>query len=622
MAQDESATATTPAENVTAAGTTEENTLLLDETVSRGDCSRGPIITTGDRVRQRLAVCLFLHIVGVAIVTQVYPRVVLDHFHDDDGKASRFNGWLTLISSILQLIAIPTLCGASDVVGRRAILGGSLALTSMSTLALGLAPNSIVAVSASQLVSCVAGAILPVSQAVIVDLSTWGEAAGGGEVTHGLGLIGAAFGLAISVGPILGGSLSETHRAAACLLSSAMSLASMLSLTFYGWEETAPAGHGGGEGGTIEAAVDAASVNSAGEGGRGGGGEEGDWEWTSFLSKGSTWRIVNPFSVLKIFLENNLLTEMAGVLLCFCFSLNVFCVYYNYLDFRYHWSALDISFFFSTFGLTLALTSGVIIRFLVPRRLSMERGVMVGMFLQAASATSYGLAPRGWILYPVLLLTVLQYITEPCIQGLMATLVDADRQGSLQGAVQSLRILAAGVAGVGYGQIFSLGVSDGFEEAFGFLVPGLPLFCSAGFAVTGLVVAWFALRRLGGASKTQDNSLDEAEQGEVVGGGPNGTATTVLTTPLAVEGNGGLGNAGPAGRDALAAKAAAPADAGALVSAALRPNGVGHGEDAALDDLEPRGGLGDEEDVVESELSVPLLPRGSGVQNGTRQPSS
>lgn len=36
------------------------------------------------------------------------------------------------------------------------------------------------------------------------------------------------------------------------------------------------------------------------------------------------------------------------------------------------------------------------------------------------------------MLYPVVLATVLQYITEPCIQGVMATLVDADRQGSLQ----------------------------------------------------------------------------------------------------------------------------------------------------------------------------------------------
>lgn len=62
--------------------------------------------------------------------------------------------------------------------------------------------------------------------------------------------------------------------------------------------------------------------------------------------------------------------------------------------------------------------------------------------------------------------------------------------------MQSLRILAAGVAGVGYGQVFSLGVSDGFEETFGFLLPGLPLFCSAGFSLCGLVVSGLSLGKL------------------------------------------------------------------------------------------------------------------------------
>jgi len=55
--------------------------------------------------------------------------------------------------------------------------------------------------------------------------------------------------------------------------------------------------------------------------------------------------------------------------------------------------------------------------------------------------------------------------------------------------VQSLRILAAGIAAVGYGQIFSIGVSDGIKEAFGFFLPGLPLFCSAGFSLMGLGVS-------------------------------------------------------------------------------------------------------------------------------------
>lgn len=98
------------------------------------------------------------------------------------------------------------------------------------------------------------------------------------------------------MGPILGGSLSETHRGAACLLSSSMSLVALLSLTFYGWDETAPTG----DGDTAEAAAVAANINSGEGEGRG---EGGAGEWSSFCAKGSTWRIVNPFSVLKIFLE-------------------------------------------------------------------------------------------------------------------------------------------------------------------------------------------------------------------------------------------------------------------------------------------------------------------------------
>lgn len=54
--------------------------------------------------------------------------------------------------------------------------------------------------------------------------------------------------------------------------------------------------------------------------------------------------------------------------------------------------------------------------------------------------------------------------------------------------MQSLRILAGGIAAVGYGQVFSVGVSDGIKEAFGFFLPGLPLFCSAAFSLTGLGV--------------------------------------------------------------------------------------------------------------------------------------
>lgn len=120
-------------------------------------------------------------------------------------------------------------------------------------------------------------------------IHSWEKSAGGGEVTHGLGLIGAAFGLAISVGPVLGGSLSEEHRSTACILAASMSMVAVLSLLFYGWEETSPAVHH-----VEETAATTTTVNSRGGGVRN----------CSSTGSPSPWRIVNPFLVLKVFLDS------------------------------------------------------------------------------------------------------------------------------------------------------------------------------------------------------------------------------------------------------------------------------------------------------------------------------
>lgn len=117
--------------------------------------------------------------------------------------------------------------------------------------------------------------------------ASWTEEDGGGEVTHGLGLIGAAFGLAVSVGPILGGSLSELHRGTACVLCAAMSGLAILSLRFYGWKETAP-----------ERSVHRTSTGADESGGAAAGAGRKLYNWCS------AWRVVNPFTILKVFMES------------------------------------------------------------------------------------------------------------------------------------------------------------------------------------------------------------------------------------------------------------------------------------------------------------------------------
>lgn len=112
MALDEIATAPTQDESVTAGAVTEESTLLLDGTNTAVDDSgnSGTTITTGDRVRQRLAVCLFLHIVGVAIVTQVYPRVRIGV-----RVAAEVVGWVSFGSRYVVRAFTATLSATEDV---------------------------------------------------------------------------------------------------------------------------------------------------------------------------------------------------------------------------------------------------------------------------------------------------------------------------------------------------------------------------------------------------------------------------------------------------------------------------------------------------------------------------
>ena len=90
-------------------------------------------------------------------------------------------------------------------------------------------------------------------------------------------------------------------------------------------------------------------------------------------------------------------------------SLNVYSTAYNYFDFRFHWSPLDISYFFATFNASMAIAGGWAIRYIVPKRLSVENGVLFGFFLQVGWVdlrwAGLGWAGLGWAVSDVTLLT-------------------------------------------------------------------------------------------------------------------------------------------------------------------------------------------------------------------------
>ena len=111
--------------------------------------------------------------------------------------------WVFSIYVLFYLVGTPLLAKLSDRRGRRALFAGSLALFAAGSLCVAVAPSFRMLLAGRAIQGFGAGGIFPVASAVIAETVPV-ERRG-----RMLGLIGAVFGLAFLVGPLLGGLLLE-----------------------------------------------------------------------------------------------------------------------------------------------------------------------------------------------------------------------------------------------------------------------------------------------------------------------------------------------------------------------------------------------------------------------------
>src|SRR5919107_5664145 len=159
-----------------------------------------------------LFVTVFVDMVGYGIVIPLLPFYVQQY-----APGAVLIGVLGALYAAMQFFGGPFLGGLSDRVGRRPVLLLCLFGTSLAYLLLGLADKLPLLVAAVTLAGGASGT-LATAQAYIVDST---------EPAHrasGLGLIGAAFGLGLIVGPVLGGLLSLVSLGAPAFAASALAL--------------------------------------------------------------------------------------------------------------------------------------------------------------------------------------------------------------------------------------------------------------------------------------------------------------------------------------------------------------------------------------------------------------
>lgn len=164
-----------------------------------------------------LCATVLVDMIGFGIVLPLLP------FYAEELGASPFEVTLIIASfSALQLVAAPIWGRFSDRRGRRPLLIIGLFASALSYLLFALA-DSIWLLLLSRAAAGAAGGTISVAQAYVAD-STEGE-----ERARGLGLIGAASGLGIMLGPAIGGYFSRYGLGAPGYVAAALCLFNALT---------------------------------------------------------------------------------------------------------------------------------------------------------------------------------------------------------------------------------------------------------------------------------------------------------------------------------------------------------------------------------------------------------
>jgi DHA1 family tetracycline resistance protein-like MFS transporter len=159
-----------------------------------------------------LFLTVFIDLVGFGIVIPILP-LYAEHFHASPIAI----GWLTGIYSGMQIIFTPILGKLSDRFGRRPVLFVSIVGTAIGFWLMGMA-HSLTLLFAARILAGITGGNISIPQAYIADVTAPEKR------SRAMGLIGAAFGLGFTFGPLIGGLMSRISYSAPFYFSAGLAV--------------------------------------------------------------------------------------------------------------------------------------------------------------------------------------------------------------------------------------------------------------------------------------------------------------------------------------------------------------------------------------------------------------
>jgi len=358
---------------------------------------------------------VLVDMIGFGIVLPLLP------YYAESFGASPFEVTLLVASfSAMQFIAVPIWGRVSDRLGRRPFIVAGLFASAVSYLIFGLA-QSLAMLFISRIAAGAAGGTISVAQAYVADTT------GPRDRAHGMGMLGAASGLGILIGPAIGGYFSQFGYSVPGYIAAVLCAVNGIAAVFLLPE-------------SLKRSAQQTGVGSGERASRGPGRPQAATlhDWARSLAS-------FPFALLfgVYFLSIMSFTAMTSVLALFA-------------ERAHEMDALDMGIVFATAGGTTVVVRGMIVGWLA-RRFGERRIVQAGTLVLSASLLAIPLLPdRGLLFAAVPFWALATGLTFPSLASLVSQQTDTESQGAMLGGQQVIGGIARVLGPVWAGALFEL----------------------------------------------------------------------------------------------------------------------------------------------------------------------
>jgi len=303
---------------------------------------------------------------------------------------------LTVIYAAAQFIAAPLLGKLSDRYGRRPILLFSLLGSAVGYFIFGIG-GALWVLYISRLIDGFTGGNVSIANAYITDVSSEKDR------TQSLGIVGAAFGLGLIIGPILGGLLSQISLSAPVYIAGLFSLFATI-VGFFILPESLP------------------------------------------KNKRETIKLVkkdlNPLSSIGKFITKPILGIFLLVFIIFNFTFSGFTISLPiFLIHKFNINALNVAGILFVSGVVSSIVQGGLIGRL-DIRFGDKKLLMVGLVIFSIGLIFFFMAPSFWMIYPIIgFISFGLGLTTPTLSSIISKIVSKNQIGEVFGVTTSLNSL-------------------------------------------------------------------------------------------------------------------------------------------------------------------------------------